>query len=111
MVRSAGGPADPAANEPQGNSKRPPASAAVKRNLSPSGFSSSSSTTQLHPVPQPLHLIRQGANNGDGFFDMVESGDFDSDQRERTLKRLQDQLDMQKEMEIKRKELEALMRN
>ena len=42
---------------------------------------------------------------------MAENGDFDSDQRERTLKRLQDQLDMQKEMEMKRKELEALMRN
>ena len=58
-----------------------------------------------------LFVIVSGAGSAEGFFDVAENGDFDSDQRERTLKRLQDQLDMQKEMEMKRKELEALMRN
>ena len=77
------------------------------RNLSPSGFSSSSSATQMPlppppPAPQLLPFLTS---------DVVGAGENDNHSREETLKRLQEQLDIQKELEGKRKELEALLRS
>ena len=65
---------------------------------SPSGFSSSSSNNAAPPPPPPPPL-----SFGEAFYEVEE--------RQRALKRMQEQLDFQKELEAKRKELEELLRS